>query len=113
MNRKWRELLRGVLWIFLAGALAAMPVKGKETTQQIYKSKCQICHGGDGSPTVAGKSMGARDLRSQDVQKETDTQLTEIIAKGKNKMPAYENSLTKDQIKDLVAYVRDLAKKGK
>jgi cytochrome c6 len=113
MKRKWRNLLRGTLWVLLAGLLSATSVRGKDSTQQVYKSKCQICHGADGGGTVAGKSMGTRDLRSQDVQKETDAQLTEIIAKGKKKMPGYENSLTKDQINGLVAYIRDLGKKTK
>jgi mono/diheme cytochrome c family protein len=58
-----------------------------------------------------GKNMNLRDLRSADVQKQTDEQLFEITAKGKNKMPGYEKSLKESQIKDLVAYIRDLAKK--
>jgi cytochrome c5 len=36
----------------------------------------------------------------------TDAQLTEIVAKGKNKMPAYDGKLTADQIKALVAHMR-------
>jgi len=43
--------------------------------------------------------------------KESDDDLAGIIAKGKNKMPAYEKQLKADQIKGLVAYIRDLAKK--
>ena len=34
-----------------------------------------------------------------------------IIAKGKDKMPAYDAKLSKEQIDKLVAYIRDLAKK--
>ena len=37
--------------------------------------------------------------------------LTTIVAKGKNKMPAYEKTLKADEIKGLVAYVRGLAAK--
>lgn len=78
----------------------------------LYKEKCAACHGADGSGnTAVGKSMKLRDLRSAEVQKQTDEQLTEITAKGKNKMPGYEKSLKDSQIKDLVAYMRDLAKK--
>jgi mono/diheme cytochrome c family protein len=77
-----------------------------------FKAKCAMCHGADGtgnSPT--GKAMKVRDLSSPDVQSQTDAQLTDIVANGKNKMPAYKGKLTDDQIKGLVAYIRGLAKK--
>ena len=55
--------------------------------------------------------MKARDLSSPEVQSQTDAQLTEIVTNGKNKMPAYKGKLTDDQIKGLVVYIRELAKK--
>jgi cytochrome c6 len=77
-----------------------------------YKAKCVMCHGADGKgDTPAGKKMGVRDFSSAEVQKQTDDQLAEITAKGKNKMPAYGKSLKESEIKDLVAYVRELGKK--
>jgi mono/diheme cytochrome c family protein len=45
------------------------------------------------------------------VQKQTDAQLTEAIAKGKGKMPAYDGKLKDTDITGLVAYIRGLAKK--
>jgi mono/diheme cytochrome c family protein len=38
----------------------------------------------------------------------TDAQLIESTTKGKGKMPAYENKLTGDQIKELVKFIRSL-----
>ena len=38
-------------------------------------------------------------------------QLIEVITKGRKKMPPYGTSLKEPQIKELVAYIRDLAKK--
>jgi cytochrome c6 len=74
-----------------------------------YKAKCASCHGADGSGgTAAGKALKARDLRSAEVQKQSDAQLYEIIAKGKGKMPAFEKTLGADTCKALVAYVRTL-----
>ena len=55
--------------------------------------------------------MKVRDFASPEVAKETDAELIEITAKGRNKMPGYANSLKDAQIKELVAYIRDLAKK--
>jgi mono/diheme cytochrome c family protein len=74
-----------------------------------YKSKCASCHGADGSgQTTAGKAMKLRDLRSTEVQSQTDDQLLAIIAKGKGKMPGYEKSLGAATCKELVAHMRTL-----
>jgi cytochrome c6 len=73
-----------------------------------YKAKCAACHGADGKGKEALKTG---DLASADVQKMSDEDLTGIITNGKGKMPAYGKSLKPDQVKDLVAYIRSLAKK--
>lgn len=87
--------------------------RGQSAGEDLYKSKCAACHAPDGSGnTPAGKTLGVGDLRSPDAQKLSDAQLAEIIAKGKGKMPAYEKSLTPDQIKGLVAFIRELARKN-
>ena len=79
--------------------------------EKAYKTKCVACHAADGSGSEVGKKLGAHDFHSSQVQSESDADLTQIIVKGKNKMPAYEKSLKPDEIKRLAAYVRDLAKK--
>jgi cytochrome c6 len=77
-----------------------------------YKSKCAMCHASDGSGnTIMGKNLSARDLRSAEVQKKTDAQMTEIIAKGKGKMPPHDQKMSKEQISQVVAVIRELAKK--
>lgn len=58
-----------------------------------------------------GQTLKIPDLHSEDVQKLSDAELTQIVTKGKNKMPAYEGKLSKEQIAQLVGFVRDLAKK--
>jgi len=75
-----------------------------------YKAKCAMCHGPDGKGSAAGTKMGARDFGSAEVKAETDAQLNDIITKGKGKMPAYSGKLKDTEIKDLVTYVRGLAK---
>ena len=83
-----------------------------DDSASLYKAKCAACHGADGKGnTPVAKSLAVRDFASPEVQKETDEELFAITQKGKNKMPGYEKSLNDSQIKDLVAYVRDLAKK--
>lgn len=86
--------------------------KADNTAEATYKAKCAMCHGSDGKgETATGKTMKARDFASPDVQKMSDEDLAEIISKGKAKMPAYK-TLTADQVKGLVAYVRSFAKKS-
>ena len=76
-----------------------------------YKAKCATCHGPDGKgDTAMGKSMKVKDLGSDEVQKQSDAELTTIIEKGKKPMPAYEGKLTKEQIDGLVKYIRSLKK---
>lgn len=78
----------------------------------IYKTKCQMCHAANGSgDTATGKAMKVRDLRSADVQKQTDVELTKVIAGGKGKMQAYGKQLSTADIEALVAFIRTLKAK--
>jgi mono/diheme cytochrome c family protein len=100
-------LAAGVLSPRPGGSVRAAMLDGVAT----FKAKCATCHGADGSgSTPVGKKMGVRDLRSSDVQKQSDAQLSGIIEKGKNKMPAFGTSLSGDQIHELVAFIRTLRK---
>src|SRR5580693_8438024 len=76
-----------------------------------YKGKCAGCHGADGKGNTApGKALGVHDFSSDEVTKTNDADLITIVTAGKNKMPAYGKSLKDTEIKDLVAYVRELGK---
>jgi mono/diheme cytochrome c family protein len=85
-----------------------LSVHGQDAST-LFKSKCAACHGADGSGSSMGKKMGAHDFTSADVQKMSDAELTDIITNGKNKMPKYA-SLTPEEVKGLVAYIRTLKK---
>jgi mono/diheme cytochrome c family protein len=115
VNGMWDKVCSRGMKLGLALAVAALcvsPARAQSAAENLYKTKCAMCHAPDGSGnTPVGKKLGVRDFRSPEVQKETDAQLAEIIAKGKNKMPGYEKSLNANQIKELVAYIRELAKK--
>ena len=76
-----------------------------------YKTKCAMCHGPDGKgETPTGKMMKVKDFSSEEVQKMSDADLTAAITSGKGKMPPFK-SLSADQVKDLVAYIRAFGKK--
>jgi len=77
----------------------------------LFKGKCASCHGADGSgATPVGKSMKLRDLRADDVQKQSAKELFTIIADGKGKMPAYKAKLATADIDALVSYIKSLKK---
>jgi cytochrome c6 len=75
----------------------------------LFKSKCAGCHAADGTGSPMGKKLGARDFTSADVQKMSDAELTDIITKGKNKMPRY-SALKPEEVKGLVEFIRTLKK---
>jgi cytochrome c6 len=76
-----------------------------------FKTNCALCHAPDGSgSSPTGKALKAKDLRSPEVQQQSDADLTLVISKGKGKMPAFGAKLKPDEIKGMVAYVRELAK---
>ena len=104
---------------YMAGALSCaglfllcIPAPAQDAGAALYKTKCAACHGPDGKgETAIGKANKLRDLGSPEVQKQSDPELATIIETGKGKMPAYGKSLKAEQVKELVAYIRTLAKK--
>lgn len=103
---------RSALALLLTAALA--PAAAADTAgAALYRKKvCTACHGADGSGnTPVGKSLGAHDLRAEEVQKKTDAQLAETIAKGRGRMPAFGSSLTEAEIMRVISHVRTLARR--
>jgi cytochrome c6 len=112
MNRRVMRLLQAVGLVCLGLMFCASATRAQGDAAKTYSAKCATCHGADGNgATAAGKALKARDFHSPDVQNESDDVLAQIIAQGKNKMPAYAKQLTPAEIKALVAYCRQLGKK--
>jgi mono/diheme cytochrome c family protein len=111
MNRQTVRMSAVFFFIVLALVFAA-PAQAQDAAS-LFKAKCSVCHADDGSGSgTMGKQLGVKDLRSDDVQKQTDAQLNDSITNGMGKkMPAYKGKITDDQIKQLVGYLRELAKK--
>jgi cytochrome c6 len=112
MNHRMLRMGFVVLLLLALVLVVAAPSQAQDGAA-LYKAKCVVCHSDDGSGSgPTGKQLGVKDLRSDDVQKQTDAQLNDSITNGMGKkMPAYKGKITDDQIKGLVAYIRDLAKK--
>jgi mono/diheme cytochrome c family protein len=111
MSRLGKAICGTVGALLLAGGIAPL-ARGDNPSETLFKQKCGGCHGADGKGTTPmAKTLKVRDLSSDDVQKQSDADLTTIIAKGKNKMPTFEGKLKPEEIKGLVAYIRSMAKK--
>jgi cytochrome c6 len=104
------NLLGAMILALLVVGLALWSTPAFADDAATFKAKCAMCHGADGKGTAVGQKMGAHDFTSAEVQKMSDAELTETIAKGKNKMPAYAGKLQESDIKGLVAYIRQLGK---
>jgi mono/diheme cytochrome c family protein len=89
----------------------APPAPGNQAAND-FKLRCSSCHGvnGDGD-TSLGRTLKAADLRSVEVQEQSDAELAKVIADGRKNMPSFSNSLTQDQIRAVVGYIRKLAGK--
>jgi cytochrome c6 len=99
----------GIITVATAIVLAGMALPAAaEDASALYKSKCQACHGADGKgDTAAGKKLGAKDFHDPEIAKMSDADLIKATREGKGKMPAFK-TLSDDQLKDLVQYIRSL-----
>lgn len=96
--------------------LLAVPAAADEIGD-IYVKKCATCHGRDGKgQTIMGKKLSIKDLTAPgELAKFTDDQIVTQIrdgvkdpATGKDRMTAFKDKLTDDQMKALTKFVRTL-----
>ena len=95
------------------------PVQSTPTSiasgKKSYSYDCAMCHGkeGAGDGDLAGDMhLKLRDYRDPVALKElTDGEIYSIIANGKGKMTGEEGRMKPEQIRDMVNYLRSLAKK--
>jgi mono/diheme cytochrome c family protein len=104
--------MKKVLVVLFAVAVLVMiasPNAAADDGAKVFASKCAMCHGADG----AGKVKGTPDLRGDDIQKKSDSDLTSSIAngpKGKESHAFSKKGVDDATIKSLVAYIRTLKK---
>ena len=101
-----------LLLVGSATVAVAASASGNDPGASTFGAHCATCHAQDGSGnTAVGKSMKIPDLHSAEVQSQSDAQLAEVIGNGKNSMPPFKESLSSEQIHDLVTHVRQLSQK--
>ncbi len=89
-----------------ASRAGAKPPADDAAGEQTYKSNCVVCHAADGTGSATGKALKAPDLHSDAVQKMTVAQMQAQVSDGKNNMPPFKNTLSKEQIDGVVTYIR-------
>ena len=86
-----------------------------QKAEALFNASCAKCHAADGKGSKTTK-MHPTDLQSKAVQAMSDDEIYESIARGvhhKEYTHAYLNrGLMKEQIQDLVKYIRTLGKKS-
>jgi cytochrome c6 len=96
-------------WLLLVAFIVSVNCFADSDSAALFKSKCAMCHGPDGTGSAMGQKLGVKSYKSSDIQKQSDADLKNSITNGKGKMPAYK-TLTPEQVDGLVKYVRELGK---
>lgn len=97
--------------LFVSILSCAAGARAEDKSPAVFRQKCAACHGPDGkAQTAAAKNLGVKSFADPAVAKMTEGDLSAAIEKGKGKMPAYGKSMTADDIKGMVAYIRTLGK---
>ena len=101
-----------ILSLALSGAVT---LSSAASANENWDNHCAKCHGDDGKgQTKVGKKLKLKDYTDAKVQAEmTDEDMIKATAdgvtdNGKEKMKAYKDELSADEIKDLVALIRKL-----
>jgi mono/diheme cytochrome c family protein len=81
----------------------------KPNGKALFHAHCVTGHGPDGAGSKLGKRINVPDLRSRDVQRQSNADLIQIVSDGRKNMHSFKNALTQVEINSLIGYVRKLA----
>ena len=70
----------------------------------LYRKHCESCHGKSGE----GLMPGMADFSRGEGLFSADSQLLDILRGGKGVMPGYGQTLSDQQLRDIVAFIRTL-----
>ncbi len=101
-----RRICTGLLT--LSFSLVSVALHAQAPGADTYKAKGQSRHGATGIPSPAlAKMLGIKPVSDPDIKKLTADQMFAAVKNGKGKMKPI-TGLTDAQIKDTVAFYRDL-----
>lgn len=115
MKGLWKMVMAGSLIIGMTTMAGAEDKPGDaKNGQSIYVQHCQRCHGakgkGDG-PDAASLSIKPPSFLSPESRTHTDDEFLAILVWGTvySPMHGYWDRLTREEMQDVVAYIRTLA----
>jgi mono/diheme cytochrome c family protein len=120
MKRRWilRVLMVGCVSSLLFGVVVQAQAEPKAQSGDVARGKilfvryCTGCHGpqggGDGYRFLRGPD--AANLSSPSTRKKSDADLLKTIHDGKPNMPPWNTRLSEKESRDVLVYVRTLAK---
>lgn len=119
-NRKARSAVAGVLAAVACASLFPRASSGETDpkTVRTWKAKCASCHGVDGkAKTETGTKLQIPDMTTAGWQKKvSDADMKKAILEGFKRegkpegMDPFKDSLTPEQVDQLIAYVRTFGK---
>lgn len=109
--------MKKILTLALALTVVGLTTTFAEDVKVNWEKHCAKCHGKDGKgDTTMGKKLKVKDYTSAEEQKKfKDEEAIKITKEGKKEgsktlMKGFASTLSDDEIKALVKYVRDFAK---
>ncbi len=76
---------------------------------QDFEKNCAVCHGekGHGGPVeIEGRKLKVPSLREGHALHHTDKKFVKQISEGDDEMPAFKDKLSKEEINELVRFIR-------
>jgi cytochrome c len=92
------------------GAGARPAAQDAAEGKKIFTDHCAVCHHAYSTETKVGPGLKGLFQRAQlkTGAKVTEANVRDLIENGHGGMPAWKNVLTKDQIDDVIAYLKTL-----
>jgi cytochrome c len=108
MTNKMMSLSLGTL--LLAGAAWAQDKKDPVAAGKEVFEQCSVCHNADSDEKKMGPGLKGlmKKAKMKNGKAPTDENVRAIIKAGGNGMPAYEDMLSKDELTQLMAYLKTL-----
>jgi len=105
------KITNGMMLAAIFAATQGTLAFAQSSGSDIYKAKCQSCHGAEGAPNPGiAKMMGVKPVTDPSVKSLSEATMITDTTNGKGKMPAFKGKITDSQIKASVDYFRSLAK---
>ena len=104
---KMTKIAMLILTVAVALFILIPSLSWAEDGAALYKAKCAMCHGPDGAGKPAAKIPS---LVTPEAKAKSDADLTKVVQTNP-KHAALAKALNDDQLKAIVAAVRDLQKK--